>query len=304
MENNLKQGGVLSGLAYSALTDEIAKELINLEMGYQIADNNKIPCLLWVDDIVSMNNDITKLQETLNVTSEISKKYKIDFGFKKCNILSINDKVNKSLSLQDKAIENCNEYKYLGLWYNNKGNLDSQIKHLKGKVEAAYQTVMYTIQDHNMLGLDIDSIWTLVDSCIIPIILYGTETLFMTKKDKERYNSIFTQILKRICKVPNSTPNRSILIETGYQSIEKMIEKRRIMYYHRLKNGPLNATSDFIINTDNHWKSETKGLLGNLSINDIEYKKEQLKNIISLEQKRTWKKSTEVLAKESSKLKF
>ena len=46
IKNTLRQGSALSGIAYSALTDEIAKECEKQDMGYIICEKIKIPCLL------------------------------------------------------------------------------------------------------------------------------------------------------------------------------------------------------------------------------------------------------------------
>ena len=48
---------------------------------------------------------------------------------KKCNILGINNNEDIEITLHEEKLKLCNEYKYLGLWYSNKGNLDAQIKH-------------------------------------------------------------------------------------------------------------------------------------------------------------------------------
>ena len=70
IKDNLKQGGVLSGLAYSAFTDQIAKELVKFNIGYELDDNNKIPCLLWMDDTLAMEKRKSKIQDILNIINE------------------------------------------------------------------------------------------------------------------------------------------------------------------------------------------------------------------------------------------
>ena len=67
-----------------------------------------------------------------------------------------------------------------------------------------------------MYNIEMNAVWTLVDTCLIPMIIYGTESMLLTKTDKEEYDKMLTSALKRILNVSTSTPNYNILTETGY----------------------------------------------------------------------------------------
>ena len=123
----------------------------------------------------------------------------------------------------------------MGLWYNNKGNWETNIKKVKSKIEGALQTVLYLLNNHKIKEIKLEVAWTLVDVCLIPIILYGTETMILTKTDITTYNGILLQILKRILNVPVTTPNEGILIETGYKPLNYYIERRKLTYVNRIK---------------------------------------------------------------------
>ena len=236
---------------------------------------------------------------------EISDKYLIEYGYDKCNLLISGKQSEEEIKLNNEILAICQSYKYLGLKYNSKGNLDEQIKHLKGKVEAAYQTITFITQNPNISSLGLKAIWTLVDTCILPTILYAAETLFMTKKDKEKYNSIFTQILKRIMGVATSMPNTAILIETGYISIEKMIEKRRILFLRRLKN--LNNESlakNIIYEENNIWKAETQDIMQKLEIQDVNEKKEKFKKRVNEAQAIEWIEEVHTESSSKSKVNY
>ena len=79
--------------------------------------------------------------------------------------------------------------------------------------------------------------WKLVETCILPIIIYAAETWIPTKTEVEHIYKILDK-LKRILQAPPSILNEIIHIETEVWDIEKMIEEKQIMYYHRIHNNP------------------------------------------------------------------
>ena len=101
IKNTLRQGSALSGIAYSALTDEIAKECEKQDMGYSISDEIKIPCLLWVDDYLAMNKAKKDIQKALDVTNNESRKYRIIYGESKSKVLSYGKKEEEKLKGRD-----------------------------------------------------------------------------------------------------------------------------------------------------------------------------------------------------------
>ena len=160
--------------------------------------------------------DIEELKKQINIINEIATKYKIVFGKDKSGILTIGKQKEKiNLKMGEMELKNFNDYKYLGIYYNKKGNLENHIKKIKGKTESALQTILHIAKNINFCGIEMKCIWTLVDTCIIPIITYGMEAWTFNKQEKEELKKIFVQILKRILKVPHSTPTENIYIETA-----------------------------------------------------------------------------------------
>ena len=64
-------------------------------------------------------------------------------------------------------LKHFDEYKYLGLWYNNKGNLATHIKYTNAKVEAAIQTTFLIARNQNFKGIEIEVIWTLFEVVVV-----------------------------------------------------------------------------------------------------------------------------------------
>ena len=63
----------------------------------------------------------------------------------KSQILTIgNTEVTPNFKLGDETIDPTTTYKYLGMTVNRKGNLEAHLNAVKGKVEAALQTIFCT----------------------------------------------------------------------------------------------------------------------------------------------------------------
>ena len=128
-----------------------------------------------------------------------------------------------------------NNYKYLGMTLNSKGNLDDHLKNTKGKTEAAFQTILSLSGNDEFHKIEMSTIWKLITSCIIPIITYGSEVWIPTKQEIHQADTILQNILKRILKLPVTTPKEIIIAETNIWDIETYLLKKQLTYYHRIK---------------------------------------------------------------------
>ena len=121
IKDSIRQGGVLSVLMYALLMDEIAKEIEKASKGCIIkGTNRKVGCLLWMDDVVLFSETDKELQEMLNITYEVAKKYHIEFGKDKSKVMTTDKKNSTQFHLGDMNMEKTETYKYLGETVHNK----------------------------------------------------------------------------------------------------------------------------------------------------------------------------------------
>ena len=227
---------MLSVIEYANLMDDIAKELLNNAIGTQQLGINNIPgCLLWVDDVALIHKDRNELQNMLDTTNEIANRYRIKFGREKSQILTINKKQgNTETKMGDLILDQTETYKYLGVTINNKGNMEDHIKKLKGKTEAAIQTIFSLAGNDEFHNIEMATIWRLFNTCITPIITYGAEAWTPTKAEEKALQRIRDNLLKRILKTPITTPSEILTAETGIWDIETQIMKKQILYYRTI----------------------------------------------------------------------
>ena len=79
--DSIRQGGILSVTLYALLMDEINKDMEGSDLGIKFPETNiRIPCLLWMGDVVLGETDPKKSQDQLDKTNHTSQKYHVEFG--------------------------------------------------------------------------------------------------------------------------------------------------------------------------------------------------------------------------------
>ena len=108
------------------------------------------------------------------------------------------------LYINEMEIENryCENYKYLGETLYIKNNLNLHIQEIKRKTDAAIQTLFYIAGNENFQGITLLTMWTLLETSVIPIITYASETWELTKMQTKQLNSMLDNTIKRILMIP------------------------------------------------------------------------------------------------------
>ena len=121
INNSIRQGGVLAVTQYATLMDEINKEINKAKCTTQTNIDTNSTCLLWVDDVAIITNNIEDQQTLLSITNNTANKYRIQFGQEKSKLLIIGkDNTNPTIKLGDMTIDPSETYKYLGETLNTK----------------------------------------------------------------------------------------------------------------------------------------------------------------------------------------
>ena len=307
IKDSIRQGGVLSVLQYALLMDEIAKAIKERNLGIEIpGTNEKVGCLLWMDDVVLSANNPKDLQEMLDITNDIANRYHLKFGNEKSKVMKIGRRgPTPEFNLGEMKLDYCDKYKYLGLVVNNRNNLQDQIRETKGKAEAAIQTLFLITGDNNFKGIEMESTWKLLETCVNPIITYGGETWEPNKKETSEMNRILDNIIKRILMTPVTTPREALYIETGLLDVQHTVMKNRINTDARLERNGNNLIRN-ILNTQEEkgWKKQTDKMKQELDItqDDISGGKSKTKITIKKKIMRAFKDQITSSAQEKSKI--
>ena len=308
IKDSIRQGGVLSVVQYALLIDEISKEIQKYGLGDMTEGLAEIIacCLLWMDDVALIATDPKNLQTMLDITDETANRYHVEFGEPKSKILKIGKvKTLEEFKLGEVTLEFTDKYKYLGEIFNNKGNLKDHISEIKGKAEAAYQTLLKIAGNKHFHNIQMKAIWKLVETCIVPILTYGGETRTPTKKENKEINNILDNIIKRIIMVPRTTPREVLYIETGLMDIEHICMRNRINMEKRLNLTPDSITYKAKENGAKYgWKYETEKLKTKLKVmpEDMQGSREHTKSAAKIKVKNQFIQEMEVCGRDKSKV--
>jgi hypothetical protein len=324
IKDSIRQGGVLAVAQYATLMDDTAKEINKKGKGIIIpTTERKIGCLLWMDDVVLMSTERTEIQEMLNIADDMAKRYHIEYGKEKSKLLIIGEKRKKGkdngteqnqpepitkdkLTLGHMEIERTEKYKYLGEIINDRSTLENQIQEIKKKTEAAYQTILLIAGDQNFRNIEMGTVWKLLETCIIPIITYGAETWNPNKQETKELNRILDQTIKRLLRVPVTTPREALYIETGLMDTETITKQKRVTMKARLNKTANNLLKTTMQNEQKGgWTLITQRIMEELNINENELKgsKGATKNMIKKKTGQHLKQKLEVQGREKSKIK-
>ena len=145
-------------------------------------------------------------------------------------------------------LQKTDQYKYLGVTLNNKGTLSDHLKQVKGKCEATTQTILDVARNRQLRGREMQTILKLHETCTIPTLLYGTESMIPTQKELGKFESTHNNIIKGILDTPLTTSQELINLETNIPTITDMINERQIIYM--LKSNRKEGIQDNTIKSD------------------------------------------------------
>ena len=126
---------------------------------------------------------------------------------------------------------------YLGKIIEEKGKHKEDIKERLKKGNVAAIISISIVNEKGLSNKRIEVGQKLLQSVIIPTIIFGAETWTkLTKKEEEEINNIQTQFLNKLLKVPISTPKCALLKEMGLMKVIHVANQRKLEYYIELHN--------------------------------------------------------------------
>ena len=305
IKDSIRQGGVLSVIEYATLMDEITKEIQKRKQGIKMDNGETLANLLWMDDVALIHENLKELQEVMNTTNHVALTNHIEFGAAKCKVVKNGPGKKSHISLNGQILEEVTAYKYLGDMINNKGDLEDQIIALKGKIHAATQEILAETGNKEFKGMKMAAIWELVETIIIPIITYGSESWEPKKKEIAQIETIFNKALKTILQLPDQTPTAILLAETGFLTIEMNVNKKKIMHANRVLTKEEPGLIQQLTQGNSIWREGIRKLQEDYSITDetLQGNKETLKKIVYSENRSKFEKYIIKEAEEKSKVK-
>ena len=238
----VRQGTVTGPKLCSNDTDQVNK------VGHQhittIGPNIIVKTMAYVDDLQNPSSSVSGLKaagENLR-TMEQTKGYTFNTERNKTAILIANKKKNKDyeevkVSMKRGVVEQTEEYKYVGEWYNEKYNHNTSLRKKEEKVGHYAQQVRVYGNEYRLKRYTLNARLKLYRTTVVPSLFYSVETWsHMTNGDVERLESMQYEILRKIMEQRSSVPYFGLLAETGVWPVEQLIELRKILLMNNIMN--------------------------------------------------------------------
>ena len=230
----VKQGTVLGSILCSTATGEYCDKNLGVMVGTLL-----IATLLYVDDIIDLSSSRSECINSHENAITFSRSKKLTFSGTKCLNMVINPVKNEDpveLVIDDeKKVVPTSEIVYLGDVFNNLGNNDGLIKDRVRRGTKAMISISSLMTETDVGRHKIDVFLLLYFSLFLATVLFNSQTWSkLRKKDLDQLKRMQTKFLKRVVGVAYSTCNAFMFLELGVLPIEYEIDKRRLMYLHRI----------------------------------------------------------------------
>ena len=231
----VKQGTVLGPNLCSASTGEYCGENIGVCVGNVI-----ISSLLYVDDIIDLSSSIDVYVAVHLKALLFLKRKKLNLSGTKCYTMILNRKTKNGevpvlIIDEENNVILATEIKYLGDIFNSRGNNDGLIADRVKRGTRAMITIASLMSETEVGVYHVSVMLLLYQSLFLSTTLFNSQAWSnLRKKDIDELRGLQLKFLKRVVGVASSSSNSFTFLELGVLPIEYEIEKRQLIYLHKI----------------------------------------------------------------------
>jgi len=245
----IKQGSVLSPILFILYTNELIQELITQNNGIELktgTTSRKIPCLMYVDDLLLISNSTKELKQQIEILNKFLIKHFAIANPEKTEILARHNTTQLKKYLRAHKLTFNNSIKYLGLTITITNKWKEHIENKLDKVRRNF----FELYNRGLQWKQLDplTILNLIKKLITPTIEYGMEIITLTEKNKTHINKKTAHYIRKALNLDTYTPTKWVLWETDQEDIESISTKRKLNYWHRTMEKQTNTLQKQIMN--------------------------------------------------------
>ena len=264
MNTGVMQGGIPSPLLFNILFDFIMKQVINeaavsgVKFCYgsndffhgknEAYDEFHILALLYADDLVITCECISDLEKFIGCFERVTQQYGLTMNTKKTCIMSLKQlKENQhrkvllgqdvnydndiNINIRNQKIEVAETFTYLGCTITKDQQHDTEISIRLTKAANAFNMLRHTIWHRK--SVSITARLRIFRACVLPVLLYGSETWCLTVKQEQRINTFYNKCLRTIIgvNIADKMSNEILLNITGQPPIGNIIRRNRLRWF-------------------------------------------------------------------------
>lgn len=292
-KSGVKQGCLLSPLLFALFIDDIGDCVVD---GIRVGDII-LKLLLYADDIVIFAYSVRQLQQSINKIAEYCKLWSLKINLQKSKIMVFRNggrlSVKEKWFFNQQPIEVVQQYKYLGFVLTTKLSLTTQLKEKLAAGKCAINTTWRNLLMKKNVAHSAK--YSVFESVIKSIVCYAGQVWGYYKY--EEVEKILRFFLKKLFKLPVTTPNYMLHLETGLAPIYLYTLKQHFDYILKVLQGNANGrltlrVAKYIINSKTLWFKQWNILANTLNLglifNETNINKENLYSLLVKVDSRQW----------------
>lgn len=178
LERGVRQGDPLSPKLFNSVLEEVFRKT---EFKYGITiDGNKLSNLRFADDIVLFASSAQELEAMLIELQSRSKEVGLLLNPQKTKIMTNSTEI--PVSLDNNQIEYVSEYTYLGQLMSFQNRRQKEIQRRIALAWKKFWSLKFILLDRT---LNLKMRCSVMNTCILPALLYGAQTWSLTKKERD-----------------------------------------------------------------------------------------------------------------------
>ncbi|XP_061188858.1 uncharacterized protein LOC133197034 [Saccostrea echinata] len=254
VKTGVRQGCVMSSTLFIIAIDWVMKNTtFDIQRGIRWGTFTTLEDLDFADDIALFSHSHQHIQDKTSRLHKYAGSIGLKINTKKTEVMTLNVNNPQAVKVENHILPCTNTFTYLGSKVTTDGGAETDIKERLSKARAAFNnlhTVWRSSQYTTRTKLK------LYKSCILPILLYGSECWRMTESDLNKLSTFHTKSLRRILRIfwPNTISNQDLLNRCQQEDMATIIIRRRWNWLGHV----LRRDSDSIIKTALFWTPEGK----------------------------------------------
>ena len=231
----VRQGSILSPALFLLVMDPLLRHLQSQSIGASV-NSTYAGGYLHVDDIRTLVSNPTTLEAQISLVTKFTKENFLSLNASKCEVVVFNKSTiktfDKNLVFEAYSFPVKEEAKCLGyLWKQNLSSLPMIEDWIQKARKAFFQLgSVYAFQG----SLSPVSASSFVQTCVLPILLYGVENWVMSSESTKKLERFQGEVAKRILHMPKWYSNKAACIALGWNSIHSMCTIRKLKFLHRV----------------------------------------------------------------------
>ena len=252
VKSGVRQGCVMSGLLFIVAIDWITSRTTqDARRGIRWTLFTQLEDLDYADDIPLLSHTEQQMQQKFDRLMQYGEQVGLRVNTKKTQLMTVNVSREVNINIQGEPVEHVTSFLYLGSLMREDGGAEEDIKSRLGKARRAFAQ-LNPVWRSRQYGKETKL--KIYNTCVLSVLLYGSECWRMTQRDTIRLSTFHTTCLRKICRIfwPETMRNTDLLNSTRQESMASTITCRG---WHWVGHA-LRRESDNLVRTALTWTPE------------------------------------------------